>query len=73
MDFISKVAMGASAEASLCTQLTAAASGMAVLTKGLRLSKLIEKAIEVVRRILEEFLSFISCPFCRQPKTAMIQ
>jgi len=45
---------------SLCTRFMGAMSGVDALFKALRLSKLIEKALDTVRRILEAFMGFIN-------------
>jgi hypothetical protein len=49
---------GGGAEPSLCAQFMAAAAGTAALFKALRLSKLIERALETVRQLLESFMGF---------------
>jgi len=47
-------------DASLCAQFMAAATGVEALFKALRLSQLIQRALDTVRRILEAFMGFIN-------------
>lgn len=53
------LAVGASGD-SLCAQLFVGLTGIQAMFKALRLSKLIERALITVRKILEAFISFIN-------------